>query len=156
GEDQHHQHELGDLERAPHRPVEDVPRHHVHEREEHHGQEDGGGGDAENRVGAPLPPALGSAHRPAATFFSSSRNSARILAASTPLALAFWIQSSMIGADRFFTSTTRAASALTILRPWISLMLLTGRLVNSWPGPCVNTPSSFTPLYSPTLWKCLQ
>src|SRR5207249_1728869 len=187
GEDQHHQHELGDLERAPHRPVEDVPRHHVHEREEHHGQEDGGGGDAENRVGAPLPPALGSAHRPAATFFSSSRNSARILAASTPLALAFWIQSSMIGADRFFTSATRAASALTILtpdflsaskpfwsassqdrpacraihspqilRPWISLMLLTGRLVNSWPGPWVNTPSSFTPLYSPTLWKCLQ
>ena len=53
-------------------------------------------------------PRLGAAHFPAATFFSSSRNSSRILAASTPLALAFLIQSSMIGAERFFTSATNA------------------------------------------------
>src|SRR5207245_5686506 len=111
GEDQHHQHQLGHLERAPHRAAEDVPRHHVYEREEHHGQEDGGRGDAEDRVGASLP------HWPAPTFFSSSRNSARILAASTRLALAFWTQSSMIGADRFFTSATKAGSASTVWPP---------------------------------------
>src|SRR5207244_2324534 len=34
-----------------------------------------------------------------------------------PLAPAFCTQSSMIGAERFFTSATRAASALTILTP---------------------------------------
>jgi hypothetical protein len=43
-----------------------------------------------------------------------------------------------------------------ILRPLMSLMLFTAFLVNMCPGPWVNTPSSFTPLYSPTLWKCFQ
>ena len=33
GEDQHEQQELGDLEAAAQRPVEDVARHHVDERE---------------------------------------------------------------------------------------------------------------------------
>ena len=38
-----------------------------------------------------------------------------------------------------------------------SSTLLIGRLVlNIWPGPCVNTPSSLTPLYSPTGWKYFQ
>src|SRR5439155_7061217 len=32
----------------------------------------------------------------------------------------------------------------------------TGFLVNICPGPCVNTPSTFTPLYSPTFWKYFQ
>ena len=36
---------------------------------------------------------------PAATFFSSAWNSSRIALALTPFALAFLIQSSMIGAD---------------------------------------------------------
>ena len=31
-----------------------------------------------------------------------------------------------------------------------------GFLVNICPGPCVHTASSFTPLYSPTFWKCFQ
>ena len=35
-------------------------------------------------------------------------------------------------------------------------MDLTGLRVNIWPGPCVQTASSFTPLYSPTFWKCCQ
>src|SRR2546425_9590381 len=59
----------------------------------------------------------GDRHLPAATFFSSSRNSARIFAASTPLARAFAIQSSMIGAERFRTSATSSGSALTIFTP---------------------------------------
>src|SRR5204863_1813348 len=86
-------------------------------RERHHQEEDDRSGDAEERVGVPLPPLLERAHLPAATFFSSSWNSARTLAASTPLALAAVIHSSMIGAERFFTSATNAASAVTILTP---------------------------------------
>src|SRR5438105_14710588 len=116
-EDQHEQHQLGDFEGAAQRPVEDVARHHVGHGEGHHQEEDGGSGDAEERVGAPLPPLLGRAHLLAATFFSSSRNSVRILEASSPLALAAVIHSSMIGAERFLTSATNAASALTILTP---------------------------------------
>src|SRR5712691_2008182 len=273
-EDQHDQHELGDLEGATHRAAEDVARHHVDRGEHHHGEEDGGRGGTEERIGAPRPLRAGRAHLPAATFFSSSWNSVRVLAASTPLARAFVIQSSMIGAERFFTSATKAGLALTILtpdffsasipfwsasshdlparramcspeifsiaswsalgslfhlssfmkkpkaelyippgksvacsstvsslnemidsigkktpsatpdfsnsydsgagftkaeaprafatasatpppvrifRPCTSPIPLTDRLVNIWPGPCVNTPSSFTPLYSPTL-----
>src|ERR1043165_2725250 len=33
---------------------------------------------------------------------------------------------------------------------------LTGFLVNIWPGPCVHTPSSLTPLFSRILWKYFQ
>ena len=43
-----------------------------------------------------------------------------------------------------------------ILRPSISLMPATVFLVNICPGPWVHTPSSLTPLYSPSLWKCFQ
>src|SRR5687767_13020347 len=39
---------------------------------------------------------------------------------------------------------------------WKSASDLIGFLVNIWPGPCVHTASSLTPLYSPTLWKCFQ
>src|SRR5215510_11762921 len=116
-EDQHEQHQLGDLEGAPQRPAEQVARHHVHERERGHGQENGGGGDAEEPLGTPLPAVGGRAHCPAATFFNSARNSARILAASTPLALALVIQSSTMGAERFCTSATKAGLAWTILTP---------------------------------------
>src|SRR3984893_18523716 len=116
-EDQHQQHQLGHFESAAQRAVEDVARHHVHHGQEHHGEKDDGGDHAQERIGAPLPPLLRSAHLPAATFFSSSRNSARILAASTPLALAFLIQSSTMGAERFWTSATKAGLALTILTP---------------------------------------
>src|SRR5262249_21757018 len=59
----------------------------------------------------------GHAHLPAAAFLSSSWNSLRIFPASTPLALAFVIQSSTIGAERFFTSATKAGLACTILTP---------------------------------------
>src|SRR6267378_474381 len=168
----------------------------------------------------------GNGHLPAATFFSSSRNSASTLVASTPLALALVIQSSTMGAERLRTSATNSASAFTIFTPdflscsiplrsasshdapasramcspeifsiasWSCLGSLfhlssfmkkpkdeeyippgksvacsstvsslkemmdsSGFLVNICPGPCVNTPSSLTPLYSPTLWKCFQ
>src|SRR6266478_4647657 len=116
-EDQHEQHELGDLEGAPQRPAEDVARHHVDHREEHHGQEDRRRDYTQEGVGVPLPVLLGRGHLPAATFFSSSRNSARTLGESTPLALALVIQSSMMGAERFCTSATKAGLALTILTP---------------------------------------
>src|SRR5713101_8472415 len=116
-EDQHEQHELGDLEGAPQRPAEDVARHHVHHREGHHGEENRGGDHAEERVGVVLPLRVGRAHFPAATFFSSSRNSASTLGASTPLALALVIQSSTMGAERFLTSATSSGLALTIFTP---------------------------------------
>src|SRR5574342_622375 len=67
------------------RPVEHVAGDHVDEGEAHHGQQDSGGGDAEEALDAPPPHGAGG-HWPAATFFSSARNSARIFAASTPLA----------------------------------------------------------------------
>src|SRR5262249_61370458 len=102
---QDERHQLGDLERAAHGTAEDVARHHVDHGERHHGEEDGRSGHAEDEIGAPV-------HLPLDTFFRSSRNSARILAASTPLAFAFVIQSSMIGAERFLTSATKAASAV--------------------------------------------
>ncbi len=62
GEDQHDQHELGDFECAAHRSVEDVAAHDVDDREQHHGEEDGGSGAAEDDVGAPLPAVGGTAH----------------------------------------------------------------------------------------------
>ena len=55
GEDQHQQRELGDLEAAADRPVEQVARHHVGEGERHHAEEQDGGGHAEDGVGPPLP-----------------------------------------------------------------------------------------------------
>src|SRR5262245_40069858 len=117
GEDQHEQHQLGDLERAAHGATEAVAGHDVYHGEEHHGEEDGGSGDAEDQVGIALPPRGGRVHFPPAIFFSSSWNSARTLTASTPLALAFLIQSSMSGAERFRTSAAKAASAFTTLMP---------------------------------------
>ena len=110
--------ELGDLEGAADRPVEQVARHHVDEREHHHAEQQDRGGDAERGVGAPFPDRarrrrhrrkgavrsapilvdLAQDYLPAATFFSSAWNSSRTALALMPLALACLIHSSMIGA----------------------------------------------------------
>src|SRR5262249_29365894 len=117
-EDEHEEHELRHLEGAAQGSVEDVARHHVDYGEDHHGKEHGGGDRAEEDVGAALPGnRRGVGHLPAATFLSSSRNSTRIVAASTPLAFAFLTQSSTMGAERFCTSATKAGLAFTIFTP---------------------------------------
>jgi hypothetical protein len=57
---------------------------------------------------------------------------------------------------RAFATASAMPPPVRILSPWMSLMPETGRLVNICPGPWVNTPSCFTPLYSPTLSKYFQ
>jgi len=42
----------GSLEGAAHRPAEDVARHDVDHGQQHHGEQNRGGGDPEQRVGA--------------------------------------------------------------------------------------------------------
>src|SRR6185295_17171854 len=92
--------------------------------EQHHQHEQDRRGDAEQRIGPPFPHVLDWLHKmkgrrtaralwspcwmdfylPASTLFSSAWNSARIALALMHLALAFLIQSSMIGAERFCAS----------------------------------------------------
>src|SRR5438034_578669 len=55
-----------------------------------------------------------------------------------------------------FATCSAMPPPVRIFRPCTSAMPFTGFLVNICPGPCVNTPSSFTPLYSPTFWKYFQ
>ncbi len=43
-----------------------------------------------------------------------------------------------------------------IFRFWKSFNDWIGFLVNIWPGPWVQTASRWTPLYSPSFWKCFQ
>src|SRR5919204_2193148 len=140
GEDQNQQRQLGHLEAAADRAIEEIARHHVDEREAHHGEEQRRGGDAEDRVGPPLPAAFGFGHarsladpyerlgprlrggdetcylRSAVIFLISARNSSSTLRASNLyLSLAFFTQSSMIGCERLCTSATKRGSACTIL-----------------------------------------
>src|SRR6185295_10463809 len=114
GEDQHHQPELGDLEGAADRLVQQVAAHHVEEGEHHHGKEKGGCRDAEHGVRPPFPQRL---HLPEATFFSSWWNSSSTALALGSLPLAFLSQSSMIGPERFFASACIAAVAGMMFAP---------------------------------------
>ena len=55
-----------------------------------------------------------------------------------------------------FATASATPPPVRILRPCMSSMPRTVFFVYIWPGPCVNTPRSFTPLYSPTCWKYFQ
>src|SRR5258706_9051254 len=122
-EDEDQEGELGELEGAADRPVEEIARHDVDERQQHHGEEEGGSGDAEDGIDPLLPDSFGLGHPRSlsAYFFStlifliSARNSSSAALASTPFALAFLIQSSMIGAESLRTSAVKAGSARAIL-----------------------------------------
>src|SRR5262245_54530989 len=114
GEDQHQQAELGDLEGAADRPVEEIAADHVEERQHHHGKEKGGRRNAEDSVRPPFPHGV---HLPEATFFSSPWNSSRTALALGSLALAFLTQSSMIGPERFLASACIAGVAVMMLAP---------------------------------------
>src|SRR5712692_5085483 len=116
GEDQHQQRELGNLERAAQREIEQVARHHVDEGDEHQDEQDRRGRDAEHRVGAPLPAGL-HGYLPDSSFFSSWRNSASTLAPSTFLAFAALIHSSSSTLAFAMTSLTNAGLALAICTP---------------------------------------
>src|SRR3954469_19955695 len=127
GEDQHEQHELGDLKGAADRAVEKIACDDVDERQAHQGEKESGGGDAEDRIAPPLPATLGLGHprsltrlarylRSAETFLISARNSSSAARASNLyFSLAFFTQSSMIGWERLRTSATKAGWACTIL-----------------------------------------
>ena len=98
-EDQHRHQDLGDLEAAGHRVVEQVAPHHVGEREEHHREQHRAGDEAEHG----LEPAR-EAREARRHFFivcssrlTSAWNASSAFLPSTPFASAALIQSWMIG-----------------------------------------------------------
>src|SRR6185503_11520285 len=95
------------------------------------------------------------AYFPAATFFSSAWNSARIALAFGTFTLAFAIQPSMIGPVAFFASALIAGLALTIFAPaaFRASIPTLSALSQDWP---FERAAASPLIFSTMSWSCFE